>query len=165
MCKQVVQGIYIATSNPIIVKMVPLMTAFVALSALFLCFFLVCTFFSYIPAISFTRDKLLDIRKYTPPDTSLVFIYSDFLLDIVVGRAAVMYRHSRMRRRGKQAGALVKLRQHGFQTALPSIHLANARINGEITRQRDVLLHQWEVVYRCNSVKEDVLFWSRNALH
>ncbi len=31
--------------------------------------------------------------------------------------------------------------------------------------RRHVLLHQWEVVYRCNSVKEDVLFWSRNALH
>ncbi len=27
------------------------------------------------------------------------------------------------------------------------------------------LLHQWEVVYRCNCVKEDVLLWSRNALH
>ncbi len=39
------------------------------------------------------------------------------------------------------------------------------RINGEITWWRDVLLHQWEVGYRCNSVKEDVLFWSRNALH
>ncbi len=39
------------------------------------------------------------------------------------------------------------------------------RINGEIARRRDVLLHQWEVVFRCNSVKEDVLILSRNALH
>ncbi len=39
------------------------------------------------------------------------------------------------------------------------------RINGEIAQRRDVLLHQWEVVYRCNGVEEDVLFWSRNALH
>ncbi|KAL0177296.1 hypothetical protein M9458_026190, partial [Cirrhinus mrigala] len=31
----------------------------------------------------------------------------------------------RTRRRGKRAGALVKLRQRGFRTALPSIHLAN----------------------------------------
>ncbi len=38
------------------------------------------------------------------------------------------------------------------------------RINGEIAR-RDVHLHQWEVVYRCNFAKEDVLFRSRNALH
>ncbi len=29
---------------------------------------LVCPVFSYIPAISFTRDELLDIRQYTPPN-------------------------------------------------------------------------------------------------
>ncbi len=39
------------------------------------------------------------------------------------------------------------------------------RICGEIVWRRDVLLHQWKVVYRWNSVKEDVLLWSRNALH
>ncbi len=27
------------------------------------------------------------------------------------------------------------------------------------------LLHQWEMVYRCNCVKKDVLSWSGNALH
>ncbi len=32
-----------------------------------------------------------------------------------------------MRRRGKRAGALVKLRQRGFRTPLPSIHLTNLR--------------------------------------
>ncbi|KAL0147067.1 hypothetical protein M9458_057591, partial [Cirrhinus mrigala] len=31
------------------------------------------------------------------------------------------------RKRGKRAGALVKLRDRGFRTALPSIHLANLR--------------------------------------
>ncbi len=52
--------------------------------------------FSYITAISFTRDKLLNIRKYTPPDISPAFIYSDVLLDIVVGEAAVLFRRFRM---------------------------------------------------------------------
>ncbi len=50
--------------------------------------------FSYITAISFTRDKLLNIRKYTPPDISPAFIYSDVLLDIVVGEAAVLFEAS-----------------------------------------------------------------------
>ncbi len=31
------------------------------------------------------------------------------------------------RKRGKRAGALVKLHKRGFRTALPSIHLANLR--------------------------------------
>ncbi len=68
------------------------MATFVVSSQLFLCFLLVCPVFSYIPAISFTRDKLLDIRKYTPPDISPVSVYFDVLLDIVVGRAAVLFR-------------------------------------------------------------------------
>ncbi len=42
---------------------------------------------------------------------------------------------------------------------------SQSRTDGEITWRRDVLLHQWEVVYRRNSVKEGVLFWSRNAPH
>ncbi len=42
---------------------------------------------------------------------------------------------------------------------------SQCRINWEIVRRRDVLLHQWEVVYRCNCVKEDVLFRSWNAPH
>ncbi len=79
----------------------------------------------YILTISFTRDKLLDIRQYTPPDISPVFDYSDVLLDIVVGGAAVLFRRFRMRRRGKRAGALLKLRECGFRTVLSSIHLAN----------------------------------------
>ncbi len=62
--------------------MAPQMTAFVAPSAVVFMFLLVCSVFSYIPAISFTRDELLDIRKYTPPDISPYFFYSDVLLDI-----------------------------------------------------------------------------------
>ncbi len=100
--------------------MAPLMAAFMVSSAVVFMFLLVCPVFSHIPAISFTRDELLDIRKYTPPDISLVFIYSDVLLDIVVGGAAVLFRRFRTHRQGKRAGALVKHR-------LPSIHLANLR--------------------------------------
>ncbi len=105
-------------------KMAPLMAASMASSAVGFMYLLVCPVFSYIPAISFTKDKLLDIRQYTPPEISLVFDYSDVFLDIVVGGAAMLFRHFR---RGKRAGALVKLRQRGFRTALPSIHLANLR--------------------------------------
>ncbi len=68
--------------------MAPLMAAFMASSAVVFMFLLVCPVFSHIPAISFTRDELLDIRKYTPPDISPDFVYSDVLLDIVVGGAA-----------------------------------------------------------------------------
>ncbi len=48
--------------------MAPQMAAFMASSAVVFMFLLVCPVFSYIPAISFTRDELLDIWKYTPPD-------------------------------------------------------------------------------------------------
>ncbi len=107
--------------------MAPLMASSVACSAVVFMFLLVCPVFSYIPAIRFTRDELLDIRQYTPPDISPGFDYSDVLLDIVVDGAAVLIKSFRTRRRGKRAGALVKLRQCGFRTALSSIHLANLR--------------------------------------
>ncbi len=109
------------------VKMAPLMAAFVASSAVVFMFLLVCPVFSHIPAICFTRDELLDIRKYTPPNISPDFVYSDVLLDIVVGGAAVLFRRYRTRRWGKRAGTLVKLCRQGLRTPLPSIHLANLR--------------------------------------
>ncbi len=108
-------------------KMAPLMAPFMESSAVVFMFLLVCPVFSYIPAISFTRYELQDIRKYTPPDISPVFVFSDVLLDIVVGGAAVLFRRFRTGRGGKRTGALVKLRQQGFRTALPNIHLANLR--------------------------------------
>ncbi len=101
------------------------MAAFVASSIVVFMFMLVCPVFSYIHAISFTRDELLDIWKYTPPDISPDLVYSDVLLYIVVGGAAVLFRRFRARRQGKRAGALVKLRRWGLRTPLPSIHLAN----------------------------------------
>ncbi len=88
------------------------MAAAVACSAVVFMFLLVCPGFSYIPAISFTRDELLDIRQYTPPDISPVFDYSDVLLDIVVGGAAALIKRFRTHRQGKRASTLMKLRQH-----------------------------------------------------
>ncbi len=96
----------------------------VACSAVVFVFLLVCPVFSYIPAISFTIDVLLDIRQYTPPNISPVLNYSDVLLDIVVV-VAMLIKRFMTRKRGKRVGVLVKLRQRGFRTALPSIHLAN----------------------------------------
>ncbi len=201
--------------------MAPLMAASVASSAVVFMFLLDCPVFSCIPTISFTRDDLLDIWQYTPPDISPVFDYSDVLLDIVVGGAVVLFRRFRTCRRGKRASALVKLRQRGFRTALPGIHLANLRSLPNKTDK--LLLLSWtnkdfsnaaalcftktwlndaipdsalslpgfqlfradcdaestgksrgggtcfyingKVVYKCYSVKEDVLFLSRNAFH
>ncbi len=60
-------------------------------------------------------------------------------------------------------GNLAEWRNTGQRT--PSAELPTdqirprCRINREIMRRWDVLLHQWKVVYRCNCVKEDVLFW------
>jgi len=65
---------------------------------------------------------LLNIRQNTPQDLLPDFDYSEVLLDIVVGGAAVLFR---MRRRGNRAGALVKLRQRRLKKLLPGIHLVN----------------------------------------
>ncbi len=121
--------LFLRSSSPSLFdgKMAPLMAASMALSAVVFMFLLVCPVFCHIPAICFTRDELLDIRQYTPPDILPVFDYSDVLLDIVVGGAAALFRRLRTRRGGKRAGALVKLRQRGSWTALPSIYLANLR--------------------------------------
>ncbi len=77
--------------------------------------------------ISFTRDELLNIQQNTPQNLLPVFDYSDVLLNIVVGRATAPFRRFRMRRWGKRAGALMKLRKSRFRTPLPSIHRANLR--------------------------------------
>lgn len=56
------------------------------------------------------------------------FSFSDSFLDILVsGAAALLSRRRRMHRRGKRAGALVKFRQRGLRTPLPSIHMTNLR--------------------------------------
>ncbi len=87
----------------------------------------VCPVLSNDFPISFTRNKLLDIRNSTPDNLLPTFEHSDVLLDILVGGAAFLYKRSRRRKRGKRAGVLVKSRQRGLRTPLPSIHLANLR--------------------------------------
>ncbi len=67
----------------------------------------------------------MNIQQNTLQNIFLDFDYSDVLLDIVVGGAAVLVKRFRTRRRGKRAGALVKLCQRGLRMTLPSIHLAN----------------------------------------
>ncbi len=123
------------------------MAASVASSTVVFMFWLVCPVFSYILAISFPRDKLLDFRQCTPPEFSPVFNYSDVLLDIVFGGAAVLFKRFRTCRRGKWARArgqaLVKLRQRRFRTALPTIHLTNLR---SLPNNTDKLL----LLYRTN---------------
>ncbi|KAK3555028.1 hypothetical protein QTP86_005693 [Hemibagrus guttatus] len=46
---------------------------------------------------------------------------------ILVGGAVALFKRFKKRKWGKRAGALVKLRQRGFRTVLPSIHLENLR--------------------------------------
>ncbi len=57
--------------------------------------------------------------------------------------------------------------RHSRQRAsLPNFQLIRSDHDAKSTeKSRDVLLHQWEVVDRYKSVKEDVQFWSINALY
>ncbi len=107
--------------------MAPRMAAVVWNAPVLLMFLFVCSVCSHSISISFTRDELLDIRQHTPDNFFPVFEYSDALLDVLVRGAAVLVKRTLRRKRGKRAGALVKLRERGFRTALPSIHLANLR--------------------------------------
>ncbi|KAL0152423.1 hypothetical protein M9458_052146 [Cirrhinus mrigala] len=107
--------------------MAPRMAASVCCSFVFLLFLFVCPVLSNVFPISFSRHELLDIRNSTPDKFLPTFEHSDVLLDILVRGAAFLYKRSKRRKRGKRAGALVKFRQRGFRTPLPSIHLANLR--------------------------------------
>ncbi len=103
------------------------MAAMVWSSPILLLFLFVCSLFSHFLSISFTRDELLDIRQHTSDNFLPVFDYSDALFNVLVGGAAILLKRALRRKRGKRAGALVKLHECGFRTALPSIHLANLR--------------------------------------
>ncbi len=107
--------------------MAPQMAATVLSSSVFVLFLLVFPVFCFSNTISFTRDELLNIRQNTPQNLFPDFDYSDVLRDIVVGGAVALVKCFRTRRRRKRASALVKLRQRGFRTALPSNHLASLR--------------------------------------
>ncbi|XP_051523496.1 uncharacterized protein LOC127423333 [Myxocyprinus asiaticus] len=105
--------------------MAPQMAASVWSAPIVLLFLFVCLVFSNLFPVSFTRDELLNIRQHIPANLFPDFEYSDVLLDILVGGMAVLFKCTMRRRRGKRAGALVRLRRRRFRTALPSIHLAN----------------------------------------
>ncbi len=94
----------------------PQMAATVLCSPVFVLFLFVFPVFCFSSTISFTRDELLNIRQNTPQNLLPDFDYSDALLDIIVGGAAVLFRRYRSRRRGKRAGTLVKLRQRELRT-------------------------------------------------
>ncbi|XP_073700731.1 uncharacterized protein [Garra rufa] len=114
----------------LMLKMAPRMAASVLSSPAVLVFLFVFPVSCFANTISFTRDELLNIRQNIPQNLPPVFDYSDVLLNIIVGGAAVLtkgFRTRRTRKRGKRAGALVKLRQRGFRMSLPGIHLANLR--------------------------------------
>ncbi len=55
-------------------KMAPRMAAVVWNAAVLLMFLFVCSVFSHSLTISFTRDKLLDIRQHTPDNFFCFFI-------------------------------------------------------------------------------------------
>ncbi len=105
--------------------MAPYMAATVICSSVCVLFLFVFPVFCFSNTISFTRDELLNIWQNTPQNLLKDFDYSDVLLDIVGDGAMALVKCFRMRRRGKRAGALVKLRHCGLKTPLPSIHLAN----------------------------------------
>ncbi|XP_052407385.1 uncharacterized protein LOC127952722 [Carassius gibelio] len=105
--------------------MAPHMAASVLGSPLFVLFLFIFPVFCLTNMISFTRDELLNIRQDTPQDLLPDLYYSDVLLNVVIGGAAALIKRFRTRRRGKRAGALVRLRKRGFRTPLSSIHLAN----------------------------------------
>ncbi len=82
--------------------MAPHMAGTVLTSSVFVMFLLVLPVFCFSNTIDFTRDTLLNIRQSTPHNIFPDFDYSDVLLDIVVGGAALLFRRFRMRRRGKR---------------------------------------------------------------
>ena len=69
----------------------------------------------------YTSQELLDIRGTTPED-----LFPTFLLPYI-GILDILVHAVKRRRRGKRAGALVRLRQHGHRTPLPGLFLSNVR--------------------------------------
>ena len=104
--------------------------------------------FSRLPPcpITFTREDLLDIRQSTPQTFSPVFTHPE----ILVRSAAALCGAWTSRRQGKRAGALVKLREQGLRTPLPSLHLANVR---SLPNKMDELL----LLNRINKDFQDLL--------
>lgn len=99
-----------------------------AQSSLRICVFL-CVFFmiGHSNPVTFSRDALLNIRESSSGTFPTFCTNPESFLELLVGGAAALYGTWRRRRRGKRAGALVKLRRRGFRAPLPAIHLANLR--------------------------------------
>ncbi len=70
--------------------MAPHMAATVLCPSVFIQFLLVFPVFCFSNTISFTRNKLLNIRQNTPQNFVPDFDYSDVLLDIVFGGAIAL---------------------------------------------------------------------------
>ncbi|XP_042072371.1 uncharacterized protein LOC121813023 [Haplochromis burtoni] len=87
-------------------------------SVLFLC---ITSVSGHSSGYSYTREELLNHRTTTPVDLLPIFVASaaDLLQTLI--------RKLRRRKRGKRAGALVRLRRRGLRTALPGIFLSNVR--------------------------------------
>ncbi len=74
-------------------------------SSVFEMLLLVFPVFCFSNKISFTRDELLNIQQNTPQNVLPDLDYSDVLLDIVVGGAALLFRRFWTCRWRKRAGA------------------------------------------------------------
>ncbi len=83
--------------------MAPQMAATVLCSPVFVLFLFVFPVFCFSSTISFTRDELLNIRQNTPQNLLPDFDYSDALLDIIVGGAAVQGRAETFGEAGAQS--------------------------------------------------------------
>ncbi len=86
-------------------KMAPRMAAVVWNAPVLLMFLFVRSVFSHSISISFTRDELLDIRQHTQDNFFQVFEYSDALLDVLVGGAAVLVKRALRRKKKRSAPA------------------------------------------------------------
>ena len=112
----------LATKNIYISKMVPRTAASVCWCALF-CFVLCFnSVFGDCTRSYFTSEELRNIRVTTPDDLFPTFLLPTLeMLDILVKGAHSFTHAVKHRRRGRRAGALVRLRQHGLRTPLPGM--------------------------------------------
>ncbi len=88
-------------------------------------FLFICLIFCSPSLVKVTREGLLNIRLSAGQTFFPVFIDPESFSELLVRAAAALYGIGRRSRLGKRAGAIVKLRQRGLRTALPSIHLPN----------------------------------------
>ena len=101
-------------------KMAPIKAAVVARCALFCLVLSFNSVFCQDFQGSLTREVLLNIRTTTPVDLFPTFLLPAADLVGILASAALGFAHAvKRRRRGKRAGALVRLRRRGIRTVLP----------------------------------------------